>query len=291
MRRHLTHFLQFFVLAFFLSGCSIRTNLTTWAVKPLIESTFISILSEPDPELARSAISTNLKILDALILNNPDDKDLLTRAAQSYSGYALMFVEDVDPIRASDFYTRALEYGLRALAVRYPDFVKKPLSFQAFKKACNSLRAEDIEAVYWTAAAWAGRLNLKKSSPKAVAEFPRVKHLMRWVYERDRSFFYGGASWFLGTYNSILSPMLGGDPEISKKFFTEALEISEGRFLLGRVYYAQYYAVQVQDKQLFISILNEVINTQPLINDDIALLNNIAKIKAAKLLEKVDAFF
>ncbi len=85
--------------------------------------------------------------------------------------------------------------------------------------------------------------------------------------------------------------MLGGDPEISKKFFTEALEISEGRFLLGRVYYAQYYAVQVQDKQLFISILNEVINTQPLINDDIALLNNIAKIKAAKLLEKVDAFF
>jgi hypothetical protein len=60
---------------------------------------------------------------------------------------------------------------------------------------------------------------------------------------------------------------------------------------MAYVYYAKMYAVAVQDKELFTSLLKKVIDAPYNIMPDQILPNAIAKQKAATLLENVEKYF
>src|SRR5271169_4675665 len=61
---------------------------------------------EPDPQLAKEAMASQIKLLEAFIKNEPDNTTLLVLAAQAFGGYAFLFTEDTQPDRARDFYFR-----------------------------------------------------------------------------------------------------------------------------------------------------------------------------------------
>ncbi|CUS87401.1 TRAP transporter TatT component family protein [Candidatus Kryptobacter tengchongensis] len=56
-------------------------------------------------------------------------------------------------------------------------------------------------------------------------------------------------------------------------------------------FYARYYAVQIQDKELFEKLLNHVIESPPHLLKDAELLNIIAKKKAEKFKGMIDELF
>jgi len=256
-----------------------------------MEGAIDALMAEPDIELARTGLESELKLLEGFLTLKPEDRELLVLAAQGFAGYALMFLQDEEPERAREFYQRARGYGLRALARRDGRFIRSDLMFVEFNALVSKLKSADLPAAYWTAVAWGGRIGLERSSPRALAEFPRATVLMQWVLDRDPNFYYSGPLWFFGSYYSSLPPLMGGDSERARDYFERAIEVDGDRFLYGKVLYAEKYAVQTLDRELFESLLMEVIDMAGDSPAELRLMNNIAARKAEALRARADELF
>lgn len=280
------------VIGFFIaiSGCTPQ-KLAVNATVSLIDYNLISFNEEEDPELAKLAGASNLKLLEGLIKADPSNEKLLVWAAQGFGGYAFLFVEDEDPKRAEMLYKRGNDYGLQVLQKR-EDF-KKGLKgdIEELKKSLRGFDREDIPALFWTAYCWGGWINLNRDSPKALIEIPKVKLLMDRVLELDEGYYYGGPHLLLGTYYASRPKMLGGDPEKAKHHFEKAVSLNKGKFLMNYFLYARFYAVQVQNEELFKRLINKVLETSSDILPEQRLSNQVAKIKAERLQKNRDQFF
>jgi hypothetical protein len=83
----------------------------------------------------------------------------------------------------------------------------------------------------------------------------------------------------------------GGSLERSQKHFLKAIEIGQGKFLTAYVYYADYYARKAFDRELYVSVLNKVLETPADTVPELTLLNTVARQKAEALLGKTDEYF
>ena len=272
-------------------SCAAPSGMVIWASRPMIDGAMQALMSETDLELARSGFESNLKLIDGFLELKPNDYELLTLATQGYAGYALIYLEDQSPARGSLIYDRSLNYGLHALSVAGYDLHATEQSFKDFRTEVSSLKRKDINTVYWTAIAWAAKLNLNRSSIAAVTQYPRVILLMEWILDQDPNFFYSGPLWFLGSYWVSMPEMLMGGAERAKPYFDRAMKADGEEFLLGKVWMAEYYSVQVMDRKQFLSILNEVVTGSQNEPAELRLINSYAQSKAAMLLNKVDLIF
>lgn len=260
---------------------------------------------EKDVEIAGDVGVTMLKMMEAFQYDNPKNRILNTLLARSYANYAQGFLEyellihkEKKPEkyekyleRARDFYTRGKEYGLLALG-RKPAF-RKALNkdMDTFKKSLRSFGRADVPALFFTAMSWGSLINLSKDSPLAIAQFPKAEAMMQRVLELDENFFYAGPHLFFGYAYGSRPKMFGGDTNKSKEHFEAAIAAYNRKFLLSLVYYAQIYAVQVQDQALYESLLNEVISTDADVLPQARLANELAKMRAKWLLENKQNFF
>jgi hypothetical protein len=126
---------------------------------------------------------------------------------------------------------------------------------------------------------------------EALSELPRVERMMRRVLELDEGFHYGGAHLFMGIWYASRPPIAGGDLKKAQRHFLKALDLGQGKFLMAYVYYANYYARKIMDKDLFTSTLQKVLETPAETSPDLILLNTIAKRQAKDLLGHVEEYF
>lgn len=160
-----------------------------------------------------------------------------------------------------------------------------------FKLALNKFGKKDVPALFWAAFNWGNLINFSKDSPEAIVELPKVEAMMRRVLELDDTYNYSGPHLFLGAFYASRPPMLGGQPEEAKKEFELAIEQTGGKYYMAKVLYAQFYAVQTQNKGLFESLLKEVASADPAAMPAQRLANEIAIRRAQILLQKEKLFF
>ena len=275
--------------ALLFTGCIQQIAVST--VGSIVDDGFDALSEEQDLEFAGQALPANLKLLEVMQKNDPDDKRLLRLLGEGYNSYALGFIEDVDVERARVFYLRARDYALRIL--RQDKHMAAALDgpLDALKTELNRLDKDDVPGVFWAAFGWGSYINLSLTDPNALADLPRAQAMMEWVAKTDSSFYYGGAHVFLGTLYGTRPKLLGGDAELSKKHFEKALAINGGKFLMTYVFYARSYAVQTMDETLFEELLTTVQNASLEILPKFRLANAIAKRKAALLLAKKSELF
>ncbi|MBF8297270.1 MAG: transporter T-component [Bacteroidetes bacterium] len=96
---------------FFFTGCIQHIAVTT--VGSIVNDGFDAFTEEQDLEFAAQALPSNLKLLEVMLKNEPENESLLRLLAEGYNSYALGFVEDTDPERAKIFYLRATDYALQ----------------------------------------------------------------------------------------------------------------------------------------------------------------------------------
>jgi len=272
------------------TGCSIE-RLAVRSTTGLIENSLESIEEETDLILAEQSIASNLKLLEGLIKSDPGNRNLLLLAARGFTSYALGFVEHEDPERAVTFYLRARDYGLRALRQnrRFDRAFDKP--FEEFEASLDHIPDRDIPLLFWTANAWAGAIQQNIGDPRSLASLPKVEAMMRVVLERDESYYYAGPHLFFGMILSSKPAMFGGNTERGREHFERALELTDDRFLIIKVFYAESYAVQTLNDELFARLLHEVIDADLDILPEQTLVNTIAKRRAEALLQAKDSFF
>ena len=252
---------------------------------------FEAFNEETDLQIAQEALASNLKLIEALIKADPDDEKFLLFAAQGYNAYGLGFAEDDSVERARVFYQRAKGYGMRILEKNSEFRQAMDKDLPAFTRALQSFSKDEVPAIFWTASSWFSYINISRSDVSALAGIPRATAMMEFVLERDPAYYYGGAYLFLGAIEGSTPPALGGHPEKAKEYFDKCFAVNGGKFLLADLYYAQTYAVQIQDQPLFESLLQKIDSTSIDVLPEARLPNAIAKRKARLLAARMNELF
>ena len=270
-------------------GCIHQIALNS--IGDLMDTGFDVINQEQDLDLAEKSIASDLKLLETVIAKDPDNTHYLLLASIGYSSYALGFAEDDSADRARLFYARAKEYGMRVLRRNktFDDAMGKGI--EEFRAALQTISAENLPAVYWTAVSWGSYTNLSLTDPTAIADLPRIEAMMKLVNERDPGYYYGGSDFVLGILYGSKPVIFGGNPELSRRHFENCLKINGGKFLLSYLFYAKTYAVQTQNRDLFEQCLTTVDTTSIDTEPKARLANAIAKKKARILRDKINQLF
>lgn len=273
-----------------LGGCS-TSQLIARGASPLIDNGLIAMNRETDLEIARVSIPPNLKMIEALLLADPENTMFQLQAAMGFYGYAVGFVEEDSPERATDLYRRAYEHATAALAMRGVSTEQLLGDPAQLDVALAKLDARAVPAMFWTASAWAKWIENQLDDPARLAELPRVEAMMRRVLALDETYYHGGAHLFFGVYYGGRAPMFGGDFARAAQHFDQAARISQNRLLMVEVYRAQYLFRQMGEHAAFHAALTHVIDAPASTDPDLNLANAIAKQKAGKLLAQEDLLF
>ncbi|HIJ50442.1 MAG TPA: hypothetical protein HPP54_05205 [Nitrospinae bacterium] len=278
------------LIAILLLGCS-RRRLAVQATLPLISSQIISMQEERDADLAEIAIPASLKMLEGLAKEDPENIWILQKLAEGFCGYAFSFLEDSEPNRASGLYLRGKDYAFRTLEIQSNGKTWRRLSLDEWAKRMAEITPSQQPALFWAGQCWGSWLSLNLDSVEAFSDLPRIDALMKRAVELNPDFHYAGPHLFLGAFYGGRSRMLGGNPDRARNHFEQALKITEGKYLLISFLYAKTYAVQNQDRNLFKTQLEKVLEASDDVLPEQRLANQIAKRKAAVLLGKIDELF
>ncbi len=283
-------FFFFLCLLFLLPACLPNKKLTVGATATLLDEVARASYRQPDLRILREGMPAYLMLIDGMVQAIPDNERLLIAAAQSYSSFASLFVEDQDKEYANLLYEKGKRYALRSLEMRG---LKEPLQkpFDDFKEGLTRLGKKDVPYLFWAATCWANWIRLNLDSMEAISELPRVEWMMKRALELDERYYYGGPHLFMGIWFASRPKIAGGDLKKAQEHFLKALDLGQGNFLMAYVYYANYYARKTMDKDLFASALQKVLETPADISPDLVLVNTVAKKQAKELLSHVEEYF
>jgi hypothetical protein len=274
-----------------LAGCSAVNHVAVRSTADILTLGRGATLEEPDYQLAREAMPAQLKLVETLIVSEPADRGLRRLAAEGFAGGAFLFLEDSDPARAKALYLRGRDHALAALALKSRFAGLSNRTLDDFEAALKSATVDDVPDLFWAGAGWGGYVNLSKDDASALAELPKVTALMTRVDELDPSFHFAGADMFFGVYYASRPRILGGDPAKAKAAFERVHKVTKGEYLMTHVLNARWYAVAVQDRELFKQLLTKVLESPPGRLPESRLTDEAAKLKAGRLLEKIDDYF
>ncbi len=250
-----------------------------------------------DLEVAKEGAGSSIVTLEGELALAPDNEDALFLLTQSWVGYGGAFIEDAweraydrgdeddeafQADRARLAYERALTYGTKLLETKQPGFVAAQKNSDTMKAYLAKFTAKaDAENLLWVGAAWLSRGGVASERPEIVADlFVGVALLERSV-ELDESLAYATGISALGAYHARAP-----DAELkdAKALFEKALALTQRKALSVQVLYAQNYACNVHDQQLYRALLNEVLTAGDVLPEQ-RLENVIAKRKAERYLK------
>jgi hypothetical protein len=268
------------------SGCS---QLVSNAKQDFADDLSATMLEQNDPETVKQAVPAYLILISSMIKGDPDNVELLVSGSSLYGAYASVFVED--RLRQKRLSTVSFDYAHHAFCVHKPSACNiRELSYYEFEQSLKQFTGDDVQVLFALGSAWAGWLQANSADWNAVAELPRIKAIIQRVLELDPTMNNGDAYLYMAVMESFLPPAMGGKPELAKKNFEQAIEISDGSNLMAKLLFAEKYARLVFDKELHDQLLEEVINANVEINDS-TLINSIAQHKARLLLAQSDEYF
>jgi tetratricopeptide (TPR) repeat protein len=190
-----------------------------------------------------------------------------------------------------DWYDKGVKAGEVALNL-VPQYTASFTSSKKEEEAVKAVTKENIDAVYWTAANLA-RWAKFTSFTKKISSKARVRYLWDKVTELDPTYFYGGSYRFFGGYFALVPTITGEqDPKKSKENFDKAIEVAP-EYLETKVLMAEAYCThqKIKDRELFKSLLNDVMSADLNAHPAIYAENVIAQQKAKKLLEEEKSLF
>jgi hypothetical protein len=261
---------------------------------------------QTDYELARAAAPAGLIQIEGLLRVAPDDERLLLLGAKSWSSFAYAFVEDEmeraelagdvaeadrQRARARDLYLKARSFGVRLLESLQPgstsSFERDP---DALKRSIAGAFTDPsaAAALFWAGYAWGSAIGVSRDDSTLLADLTLAGMLVERSVELDERYYHAAGHVFLGVVHSSRSASVGGDPERGRQHFEKALALTSRKALMVQLNYARYYAVQAQDRGLFLRLLGEVIDEPLAPGSSLSLANAIARRRAERLRPQAD---
>lgn len=284
------------------SGCSVK-KIAMNQVGNALSGGGTVFAGDDDPELIRDALPFSLKLMESVLEGTPEHDGLLTSLTSGFTQYSYGFVQlDADEIEDDDFeqaevlraraiklYERAYRYGMRGFEARYKGFGERFANDA--KGALEDLGKKDSELLYWTGLALAGSISLSLDDPEKVGRLSYAEAMMERVLEMDPTFDNGAIHSFFVTYEMSRLNSTGDPVAKAKRHFAEAKQLSNGNMASVYVAYAESIAVSTEDREAFISMLNQALAIDLDARPDWRLSNLIYQRRAKWLLTRLDWYF
>lgn len=290
MNRSGCRFLILLTLLPWLGACSMG-QMVARSSTSILDGGVDAMNRETDLQLAEAAIPANLKLVEGLLQEDPDNTTLLENASQGFYGYAFGFVELQSKPRAEALYHRCYRYGNRLLKVQGLSIDLLHANPDEIDQAISGLGKNSVPALFWTASCWAKTIDLNREDPTMIAQLASTERLMQRVKQLQPDYYYGGVDLFYGVYYGSRAPMLGGDPDKSEQSFSAARTVTQGKLLMVDVLQAEYLERQRFDQQHFNQLLMAVIQNPVGSFPEMALANQIARERARYLLNLEEEWF
>lgn len=258
---------------------------------------------EGDLDLARAAIPSGIKTAESFYVANPGNRTVIRVLAAGYCGYAGFIQDDWEAAvtekrfadaeahaaRAAKLFLRCHNYGLELLGEAWKrDIYGDAAGVEAL---LAKAKRSDAPALLWSAMGLGGAINMMMGDIAVVAHLGKVQAMLERVVELDEGVENGLAHVLLGSIFCGRGEALGGEPARGAAHFDRALELTDGRLLLAKVFRARFCAVAVQDRAAFHAQLVEVMQTSPDIWPEQRLANAIARHKARRYLAHEEEWF
>ncbi|MEM8768470.1 MAG: TRAP transporter TatT component family protein [Pseudomonadota bacterium] len=268
------------------SGCA---SLVSSFTSDFAEDLGNSILDNPDVEMVQEGAPAFLLLVDSLVAQSPNNATLLMQSARLSSAYAAAFVDDPD--RAKLMNAKALKDMEQAVCVSMKDACDlRTRPYDEFEVWLAARGVDEVPELYQLASVWTGWIQANSDDFVAIAELGRVKALVLRVTDLDESYDFGGAHLYLGVFETLLPPSLGGRPEVGRSHFEKAIALSDGKYLMTKVMFADQYARLLFDRELHDQLLEDVLAADPAV-PGLTLINTVAQRRAQDLLDSADAYF
>lgn len=268
------------------AGCA---SLMSSAASGLAEDLNNAVVNANDPETAKAALPPYMVLLDGMLIDNPEDPDLLSAAATMYASYGAAFVDD--EIRASRLTTKARRYALSAMCVSYEPSCGWPdATYDEFVATLDGIRTKKADVLYAYGFASLAFLRAHSSDWNSLAELPQIEALFEHYLDIAGEQTNVAVYTYMGILLTLRPPALGGKPEEARVFFEKAIDVTDGKDLSAKVEFARGYAKLLYDRELHDRLLNEVIAADPNV-DGFTLTNVMAQEQAEALLAEADDYF
>lgn len=276
-----------------ISGLSVSLLLTGGCAATLADSMSKTlskaILNEDDPLLVRDGLPAYLLLIDGLIIDNPESEGLLVAGAKLNGAYGSIFAND--KARSIQMAKKAFDYAHRAMCETVEEVcTAEKTPYRQFKTHLAEIEEDDVPVAYAYASAWAGVIQANSKDWKAVADIPKVEALLERIIDLAPDYEYGRPHLYLGVMRSQIPPSLGGRPEEGRKEFEAAIRLSDGKDMMAKVMFAEYYARLVFNKELHDQLLKEVIHGDPKV-PGLTLTNTLAQQRARELMKSGKDYF
>lgn len=294
----LTGALLLAVVALF-SGCSVE-RLATNGIADSLAASGTTYAADDDPELVGAALPFSLKLMESVLTETPEHRELLAATAAAFTQYAYAFVqeqgdmlalEDTDRAweswnRARRLYLRARDYGLRGLDVVHPGF---SAGLDADRAATVQQAGKtDVDLLYWTAVSWAGAIALGKDDPALVADLAIVSALIDRALALDETWDRGAIHTFMISY-SMARPDMPGDRIVNARaHFDRAVALSEGKSAGPHVSWAEAVCLPQEDRACFESSIAAALKVDPNADPTTRLANTVMQRRATWLAAHLD---
>lgn len=275
------HILLVLLTALLLGGCAtmrIPGNLSE------------GILGQDDLTLVDEGLPAYLLTLDGLVLTYPDNVRVLSAAAELYSAYAGVFV--TEPERQRRLSRKALDYAQRAACadIRALCDLNTLRAIEAETRIASVTRERNAPSLFLLGSVWASYIQAHSDDWNAVAQLTTAQRLLEQQVQLQPGYNNGMGELYLGIIASLVPPALGGQPEVARAYFESAIEYSQDRNLIIKVYYAEQYARLMFDQALHDELLNAVLAADPAAGN-LTLQNTYAQQLARELLATSDQYF
>lgn len=224
---------------------------------------------------------------------------------------------------ANKYFERAVFLGNKYLIIKYPifdDWLRQNIySDIEFTK-------DDVEALYWLAAAYGGAISSSRGNPQWVIHLPKVGQLIEKALELNPTWNYGSLYSVMISYATTISDTperdwdmngyIGGYNRFGKEsdvsgyynsngvrereyvglniatnYYNLSLKASNGMDLSSHLSYAENVLVLQQNRSEFIKLLNLVIKSKEKEVKEMELGNYMAKQRAQWLLNRTEELF
>ena len=230
-------------LAFLLISCSTFKKAAITPVGGIIYDASFDQMSENDWEFFEGSLLSNIKLVESLLSQTPENKALKVTlikalAAKAFAIDETYYLEDkINEVENSIHKKRALVSYTKALKLAASYFVDRGLeeNFLSIYRAKPDTLTEalndklsdkmvDVEAVFYSAQSLVGVANLSRDNMRIIAYLPVAKAMFDWACKREPDLNEGACDIFYAGYMASRPRMLGGNPEKGRELFEKAIE-------------------------------------------------------------------
>ena len=258
-----------------------------------------------DYDLAGEAVPATIVQFEGILRVIPDNESILAQLSQAYVAYAYGWVEaDVEALEFEGDYEEAdVQRGrARMMYLRAVDLTRHWVRLHngdvdnAVKASVEDLEdwlqnafveEADAEMLLWHGYAWGSYINAAKDDMEAIADLAYAKAFVARSIELNPDYYNAAGYVFMGV---ATASEMAADMDEAKVYFEKALARTERRALQTQVNMARYYAVKTGNRELFDTLLTEVMDAHdPL--PEARLANVMARERAALYIANADQLF